>query len=75
MESISHRDTALDHLSAVVQTAHHLDDLHRGPHVDRAEVAKGYDQIRRGLKIAEVHALLAVAEAVEKANTRVGVTM
>lgn len=72
----THSQTALAHLDAVRETAAHIEDLHSDPHrTDRAEIAKGYDQIRQGLKIAEVHALLAVAEAVEKSNTRVGVTM
>ena len=65
MHSIDHHETSLAHLAAVVQTAHHLDALHEGPRVDRAEVAKAYDTIRQGLKISEVHALLAVAEAIE----------
>lgn len=75
MEPISHRETALDHLEAVRHTAAHVNDLHGGPRVDRAEVAKGYDAIRQGLKIAEVHALLAVAEAIEKTTQPTAVTM
>lgn len=75
MSYSSHTEEALARLAAVQATADHINDLHRGPQVDRAEVAKSYDAIRQGLKIAEIHALLAVAEAVEKSNTRTGVTM
>jgi hypothetical protein len=79
MNSLSHRETSLAHLDAVVQTAAHINDLHNEGHLPgrdhRADIARGYDSIRQGLKIAEVHALLAVAEAVEKAQPRIGVTM
>ena len=71
----THEQQALDHLAAVNATSHHLERLHEGPRVDKAEVARSYDAIRQGLKIAEVHALLAVAEAVEKSNSRTGVPM
>ena len=77
MNSISHRDKSLQHVDAVVQTAAFVNDLHSGREhtANRADIARGYDSIRQGLKLAEVHALLAIAEAIEKSNTRVGVTM
>jgi plasmid stabilization system protein ParE len=77
MNSLSHRETSLAHLDAVVQTAAYVNDIHNGPDRpgDRAEIARGYDAIRQGLKIAEVHALLAVAEAVEKSTRGVGITL
>ena len=74
MSHSSHTDKSLAHLAAVVQTSRHLDDLHGNPAASRADIAKGYDQIRQGLKIAEVHALLAVAEAV-RGNRQAGVTL
>lgn len=76
----THGQQALDHLAAVSATTHHLERLHEGPYVDRREVAAAYDSIRQGLKIAEVHALLAIASALEDARplpdlTGRGVTM
>lgn len=78
MNSISHRDKSLQHVEAVVQTAAYVNDLHaeREHAANRADIARGYDSIRQGLKLAEVHALLAVAEAIESSGKPSGpVTM
>lgn len=65
MTNSSHRETALDHLGAVQAAVHALRDEYARPHHDRAAVADLQADIGRGLKIAEVHATLAVAERLD----------
>lgn len=63
MSHTSHHRQALDHLAAVQVTKDELNRLHNDRHADRSQIAAAYDCIRQGLKAAEVHAVLAVAEA------------
>lgn len=64
----THRERALDALAAVQSSVDHLDELHRRKDqalpFDSRQVAATYDEIRVGLKRAEVHALLAISEAI-----------
>lgn len=65
-----HRSRATNHLKAVQATAAALRDEYQQPSHDRAVVADLNANITRGLKIAEVEAILAVAEQLEQANRR-----
>lgn len=65
MTNPSHRETALGHLGAVHAAVLALRDEYARPRHDRAAVADLQADIGRGLKIAEVHATLAVAERLD----------
>lgn len=58
----SHIATAQAGLASVAVYRDALDDLYATPNHDRRRAASLHDQIRMGLKVAEVNALLAIAE-------------
>lgn len=62
-----HVATALEHVSAVRASSDAVKDLYARPYsADRAEkIAGAHQAIREGSKLAEVHALIAIAEALE----------
>lgn len=55
-----HHAAAVRHLEAVQATRLHLDGLYASPAASRLEIAAAHDQIRHGLKLADLHAALAV---------------
>lgn len=76
---ITHRQKAVRHIEASKAAAAALQDAYAAPRHDRALIADLNADINRGLKIAEIEAVLAVADAIE-ANAsapapRVGVTL
>lgn len=59
--SDSHRERALDHLDAALASRDTLSDLYaRGSEVPRHYIAELHDQVRTGVKVAQVQALLAI---------------
>jgi len=63
----THVTKAREHLAAVEASIGHLHDLYSKPWSnERGErVAESHQRIREGSKLAEVNALLAIADAVE----------
>ena len=58
-----HRDRALRHLEASLAARDALSDLFAtGRPVDRARIAHLHDEVRLGVKLAQVNALLAVED-------------
>lgn len=70
----NHRQQAIAHLASAKAAALALRDAYGQPRHDRAHIADLNAEIGRGLKIAEIEATLAVAEAIEKGRAT-GVTM
>lgn len=67
MTSSEHHTKALRHLEASIVARQYLDDLYARPgEVDKRVVAQLHDQIRMGMKLAEVHATLAVSARLEE---------
>lgn len=65
----THSETACDQVAAAVAQSDALDELYSRP--DKAAphlVAAAHDKLRRSIKVAEVHALLAIAAELEKMN-------
>lgn len=71
----NHRQQAIAHLDAAKAAALALRDAYSQPSHDRAQVADLNAVVSRGLKIAEIEATLAVAEAITKADRVTRVTM
>lgn len=66
MTTPSHRDRALNHLAAAQTSNDLLADLYRsGETVDRRHIAELHEQVRLGVKLAQVQALLAIGEQLE----------
>lgn len=61
MTTTDHRTTALRHLEAAKAARLALDDAYSASRQDRAEIADLHQRIGFGLKVAEIHALLALA--------------
>lgn len=56
-----HRDRALNHLEASLAARDALSDLYaRGAEAPRHRIAHLHDEVRLGVKLAQVHAILAV---------------
>lgn len=74
----NHHARAIQHIQAVQAAAVALRDEYEQPEHDRATIADLNAVVSRGLKLAEVEATLAVAEAITSAagtQPKVGVTM
>lgn len=73
MEMTNHRAKAQEHVEAVQCTLAALDDLRLLP--DSAQrslrINRAHDAIRQGLKLAEVHAQLAISEQLSCLASRV----
>lgn len=70
-----HRDKAVATISAVKAMATALRDQYDQPQHDRATIADLNAEISRGLKIAEIEATLAIAEAIEARERPPGIRM
>lgn len=64
MTPTTHAEKAQAHLDAVATHRSALDELYVDPHHDRRRAASLHDQIRLGLKLAEVNAELAIVDAI-----------
>ena len=65
-----HRDRALRHLEASLAARDALSDLFAtGRPVDRARIAHLHDEVRLGVKLAQVNALLAIEERMANLTT------
>lgn len=71
----NHRQQAIAHLDSARAAARQLREAYDAPSHDRAYVADLNAEVSRGLKIAEIEATLAVAEAIEKGSKTARVTM
>lgn len=65
----SHVTKSLSHLEAAKAARLALSEAYASPRQDRAEIAELHQTIGFGLKVAEVHALLANAVAAERFGT------
>lgn len=68
MTTSTHRDRALNHLAAVQASSDHLADIYEsGDVVPRQTIAELNEQVRLGIKLAQVEAILDLAAAVRGA--------
>lgn len=67
-----HYDKAVDHLIDVYDARVDLDAAHRA-HASSVTVAALYDQINHNLKLADIHAHLAIAQRLDDARLTGGV--
>ncbi len=69
--SIDHTAAALDYLAAANATADTLDELIEARHLDdrNNRIAEAHRRIGHALKLADVHATLAVAQATKQVGT------
>lgn len=66
----SHLDSARDAIAAAIAQADALDELYASPsRVPAHQVAAGHDKLRRAIKLAEVHALLHIADQLQRLAT------
>lgn len=67
MTSPSHHDRALAHLEAARASNDALADIYaRGNSIDRGHIAELHAQVRLGVKLAQVEALLAIGQRLER---------